>query len=142
MMKSAGLAMGLVAITLAGTTPSFADHLNIDVDGATIEDGAFVFPAVKIDQDGYVVIHAVEDGQPVLPTSIGHTAVPAGDSEDVRVEVEGGAMEGTEYVAMIHYETNDNDTYDFGEGNTDVDTPGMRPDNTAYALPFSVAGGM
>jgi len=55
-------------------------------------------------------------------------------------EVEGGAMEGTEYVAMIHYETNDNDTYDFAEGMTDVDTPGMRPDNTPYALPFTVGG--
>lgn len=49
-------------------------------------------------------------------------------------------MEGTDYVAMIHYETNDNDTYDFAEGMTDVDTPGMRPDNTAYALPFTVGG--
>ena len=112
------------------------------MDAASIEDGAIVFPAVKIDKDGYVVIHAVENGQPVLPTSIGHTAVTAGDSQDVVVEVEGGAMEGTEYVAMIHYETNGNGTYDFGEGMTDVDTPGMRPDNTPYALPFSVSGSM
>lgn len=119
---------------------SYADHLNIDVDGATIEDGAVVFPSVKIDQDGYVVIHAVENGEPVIPASIGHTAVPAGDSENVSVEIEGGAMEGTDYVAMIHYETNDNDTYDFADGMTDVDTPGMRPDNTPYALPFSVGG--
>ena len=31
-------------------------------------------------------------------------------------------------------------TYDFAEGMTDVDTPGMRPDNTPYALPFTVGG--
>lgn len=99
-----------------------------------------VFPAVKIDKDGYVVIHAVENGEPVISASIGHTAVPAGDSQNVSVEIEGGAMEGTDYVAMIHYETNDNDTYDFAEGMTDVDTPGMRPDNTPYALPFKVGG--
>lgn len=141
-MKITKLAAGLILVSLAGTTYSYADHLNIDVDAASIEDGAIVFPAVKIDKDGYVVIHAVENGQPVLPTSIGHTAVTAGDSQDVVVEVEGGAMEGTEYVAMIHYETNGNGTYDFGEGMTDVDTPGMRPDNTPYALPFSVSGSM
>ena len=115
-----------------------ADHLNIDVDGAMIEGTSVVFPAVKIDKDGYVVIHAVENGNVVLPGSIGHTAVEAGDSEDVAVEIEGGAKEGTDYVAMIHYETNDNDTYDFAEGMTDVDVPGMRPDNTPYALPFKV----
>lgn len=139
MIRISSVAIGL-AIAVSGAGFAHADHLNIDVEGAMIEDGAIVFPSVLIDQDGYVVIHAVENGEAVIPASIGHTAVPAGTTENVRVEVEGGAMEGTDYVAMIHYETNDNDTYDFGEGSTDVDTPGMRPDNTPYALPFSVDG--
>ncbi|MCO6388931.1 MULTISPECIES: hypothetical protein [unclassified Aliihoeflea] len=130
--------IALVTAIAAVPAVAHADHLNIDVEGATIEGNSVVFPAVKIDQDGYVVIHAVESGEPVIPASIGHTAVSAGDSENVSVEIEGGAMEGTDYVAMIHYETNDNDTYDFAEGMTDVDTPGMRPDNTPYALPFKV----
>ncbi|MCO6389375.1 hypothetical protein [Aliihoeflea sp. 40Bstr573] len=132
--------IALVTAIAAMPAVAHADHLNIDVEGATIEGNSVVFPAVKIDKDGYVVIHAVEGGEPVIPASIGHTAVPAGDSENVSVEIEGGAMEGTDYVAMIHYETNDNDTYDFAEGMTDVDTPGMRPDNTPYALPFKVDG--
>jgi hypothetical protein len=132
--------IALVTAITAIPAVAHADHLNIDVEGATIEGNSVVFPAVKIDKDGYVVIHAVESGEAVIPASIGHTAVPAGDSENVSVEIEGGAMEGTDYVAMIHYETNDNDTYDFAEGMTDVDAPGMRPDNTAYALPFKVGG--
>lgn len=132
--------IALVTAIAAVPAVAHADHLNIDVEGATIEGNSVVFPAVKIDKDGYVVIHAVESGEAVIPVSIGHTAVSAGDSENVSVEIEGGAMEGTDYVAMIHYETNDNDTYDFAEGMTDVDTPGMRPDNTAYALPFKVGG--
>ncbi|WP_421929102.1 DUF7282 domain-containing protein [Neoaquamicrobium sediminum] len=127
-----------VAIAVSSTSVALADHLNIDVDGAKIENGAIVFPSVLIDKDGYVVIHAVQNGEAVIPASIGHTAVMAGTTENVSVEVEGGAMDGTDYVAMIHYETNGNGTYDFGEGSTDIDTPGMRPDNTAYALPFSV----
>jgi hypothetical protein len=132
--------IALVTAIAAVPAVAYADHLNIDVEGATIEGNSVVFPAVKIDKDGYVVIHAVESGEAVIPASIGHTAVPAGDSENVAVEIEGGAMEGTDYVAMIHYETNDNDTYDFAEGMTDVDTPGMRPDNSPYALPFKVGG--
>ncbi len=137
MPKFMSLALA-AATTVAAAGIAQADHLNIDVAGATIDGDAVVFPSVLIDQDGYVVIHAVEDGAPVLPGSIGHTAVAAGTTEDVSVTVEGGAMEGADYVAMIHYETNDNDTYDFGEEMTDVDTPGMKPDNTAYALPFNV----
>lgn len=137
MPKFTSLALA-AATTVAAAGIAQADHLNIDVAGATIDGDAVEFPSVLIDQDGYVVIHAVEDGAPVLPGSIGHTAVAAGTTEDVSVPVEGGAMEGTDYVAMIHYETNDNDTYDFSEEMTDVDTPGMKPDNTAYALPFNV----
>ena len=139
MTRTIPAVLGL-AIAASSAGYAYADHLAIDVENAKIEDGAVVFPSVRIDKDGYVVIHAVEDGQPVIPASIGHTAVPSGTTENVSVEVEGGAMEGTDYVAMIHYETNDNDTYDFGEGSTDVDTPGMRPDDTPYALPFSVDG--
>lgn len=140
MTRFAQSAFGVAAALLASAGIASADHLNIDVEGAMIEGDAVVFSSVLIDQDGYVVIHAVEGGEAVLPGSIGHVAVPAGTSENVTVPIEGGAMEGTDYVAMIHYETNDNDTYDFAEGMTDVDTPGMRPDNTAYALPFTVGG--
>ena len=97
-MKSpATIALGL-AVSIAASGYAYADHLNIDVEGAKIEGDSIVFPAVKIDKDGYVVIHAVEGGNPVIPASIGHTAVPAGDSENVSVAIEGGAKEGTDYV--------------------------------------------
>lgn len=44
------LATAAASVVLGGI--AYADHLNIDVDGATIEDGSIVFPSVKIDQDG------------------------------------------------------------------------------------------
>lgn len=125
-----------LAITLATGGAALADHLNITTEGARVEGGSVVFPAVKIDMDGYVVVHAVVDGAPVLPGSIGHTMVSAGDSTDVMVPVEGLAPGA--YVAMIHYETNGNATYDFGEGATDVDTPGMRPDGSPYLVEFKL----
>jgi uncharacterized protein (DUF2141 family) len=128
----AGLLLGAAAAAGAAS----ADHLNITTEGARVDGGMVVFPAVKIDMDGYVVVHAVEGGSPVLPGSIGHTAVPAGISSDVAVAVEDLAP--GDYVAMIHYETNGNGTYDFGEGMADVDTPGMRPDDTPFAVPFTL----
>jgi hypothetical protein len=42
---------------------------------------------------------------------------------------------------MIHYDTNNNGEYEFGEGATGVDTPGQRPDGSAYGQMFT-AGSM
>lgn len=126
----------LAAAALAAAGPAHADHLDITTDGARVEGGNLVFPSVRIDMDGYVVIHATEAGDPVLPSSIGHAAVPEGTMTDVAVPVEG--LTSGDYIAMIHYETNGNDTYDFGEGMTDVDVPGERPDGTAYFVPFTL----
>ena len=100
MKKSTIAAAALVAATLASTGLARAEHLNIAVDGATVDGDAIVFPSVLIDMDGYVVVHAVQDGEPVLPASIGHVAVPAGTTENVSVPIEGGvearaASEGT-----------------------------------------------
>lgn len=126
--------LGALVITALTGGAALADHLNITTEGARIEGGSVVFPAVKIDMDGYVVVHQVRDGAPVLPGSMGHAMVMAGDSTDVMVPVEG--LTAGSYMAMIHYETNGNGTYDFGDSMTDVDTPGMRPDGTAYGVPF------
>lgn len=126
--------LGALVITALTGGAALADHLNITTEGARIEGGSVVFPAVKIDMDGYVVVHQVIDGAPVLPGSMGHAMVMAGDSTDVMVPVEG--LTAGSYMAMIHYETNGNGTYDFGDGMTDVDTPGMRPDGTAYGVDF------
>jgi hypothetical protein len=132
------LAAGLGA-ALSG--PALADHLNIAVEGVTVEGSDVTFPSVLIDKDGFVVLHQVENGEIVLPQSIGHAAVAAGTTENVKLTADTALEEGREYHAMIHYDTNGNGEYEFGEGSTDIDTPGMRPDGTAYGKMFS-AGGM
>ena len=133
----------LIAITASAAiviaSPALAKHLNVAVEGAKIEGNAVVFPSVLIDKDGYVVIHEVKDGKPVIPGSIGHTALKAGTMENVSVAISGGAKADTDYMAMIHYETNGNGKYDFADGMTDVDTPGMKPDGTPYALTFKIS---
>ena len=128
-------AAGLICVASAGA--ALADHLNIDAKGATIQGETVVFPSVRIDKAGYVVVRAMKDGAPLIPASMGHAAVPAGTTQNVVVVLDGGVLPGTEYVAMVHYETNGNDTYDHAAGMTDVDTPGMKPDNTAYSQTFT-----
>lgn len=127
-------AIGLACVASVGAAR--ADHLNIDAKGAMIQGDTVVFPSVRVDMPGYVVVHAMKDGAPMVPASMGHTAIPAGTTENVTVAIDGGVLPGTQYVAMVHYETNGNGTYDYAPGMTDVDTPGMKPDNTAYSQSF------
>ncbi|APX90443.1 hypothetical protein BV394_12475 [Brevirhabdus pacifica] len=132
--------MKLIAIAAALSTtlaaPAMAEHLILKTEGTTVKH-VVTFPSVMIDKDGYLTIHALKDGQPVIPGSIGHVAVKAGTTENVEVEIMDDAVAGTDYIGMLHYETNDNDTYDFGEGSTDVDTPATKADGSPYALPFT-----
>jgi hypothetical protein len=65
------------------------------------------------------------DGAPIVPAAIGHVPVMAGDNASVAVTIDYDFVPGETYFAMLHAETNGNDTYDFGEGMTDVDTPVM-----------------
>ncbi|WP_456299650.1 DUF7282 domain-containing protein [Pelagibacterium flavum] len=69
------LALGSSAL-IAG--PALADHLNIATDGIQVDGDTLTIPSVLIDEPGFVVIHEVLDGQPVVPASIGHAYVEGG----------------------------------------------------------------
>lgn len=112
------------AATLAMGSAAFADNM-IDTSDVQVDGSTVTFADVTADQAGYLVIHETKDGKPVAPASIGHVAIDKGDNADVAVTTDMPLEPGTDYVAMLHSETNDNDTYDFAEGSTDVDTPVM-----------------
>ena len=137
MKKTFLLAAGLGAI-LSG--PAMADHLNIAVEGVKVDGVNVTFPSVLIDKDGFLVLHPVENGEVVQPASVGHVAVPAGTTENVTVITDMPLQSDREYHAMIYYDTNNNGEFEYGEGSTDVDTPGMRPDGTAYGQMFTPGG--
>ena len=120
-----------VSSVLGFAGPALADHLNIPVEGISVDGSTVTFPSVLIDKDGFVVVHAMENGAPVLPGNVGHTAVKAGTTENVAVMVD-GLEAGADYMVMLHYDTDGNGEYGFGEGSTDVDTPALKPDNTPY----------
>lgn len=120
------LAATATAALFAGAA-SAQDMMMTDPDAMqmSMADGQTVvtFPLITAQQDGYIVLHAVENGEPVVPASLGHAMVMAGENADVVVSIPGALEAGTELIAMLHAETNGNGVYDFGEGMTDVDTP-------------------
>jgi len=111
---------GTMDSTTDGTMMPMIDAADVSIDGATA-----TFANVVAETDGYLVIHTILDGAPIVPASIGHAPVMAGDNADLAVTIAYDFVAGETYFAMLHEETNGNDTYDFGEGMTDVDTPVM-----------------
>lgn len=131
-MLFAALATGTLA--LGGALA--AQEVSVTTEGSRIDGSSVIFPNVMMDQDGYAVVHAMEGGAPVAPSSLGHAAVSAGANPEVSVPVEGLAP--GDYMVMLHHETNGNASYDFGEGATDVDTPAMNADGAPVTAPFSI----
>jgi uncharacterized protein (DUF2141 family) len=128
----------VIGLMLTAASPAFADHVNVTVDGVAAKDGSITFPSVKIDKDGFIVVHAVENGVPVLPGSVGHAMVKAGTTENVTVPIEGVAP-GTDYMVMLHYDTDGDGRYGFGESSTSVDTPAVTPKNEPWMKSFKTA---
>ncbi len=133
------LLMTTAATLLALGSTAFAESM-IDTTDVKVEGKTATFAKVSSDNGGYLVLHEVKDGAPVVPGSIGHVAIPAGESMDVAVEADMDLAADGQYMVMLHDETNGNDTYDFGEGSTDVDTPTMA-DGKPVVMPFMASMG-
>ena len=121
------------------TAPALAQDKNdasqyaprIGTELAKVEGDTITGVVVDINRAGYLVIHNEGAGAP--PASIGHIRVEPG--KDIAVNVEFQGELGANPSLMLHYETNDNTTYDFGPNSTDVDTPVMIGDQVV-AVPL------
>jgi hypothetical protein len=131
------LAMIALATGALAVTPALADHLNISIDDVWTMGSAVSIPSVLIDKPGFVVLHAVLDGKPVIPASIGHTYLQAGTTENIEITADYPLADGEDFIAMLHYDTNDDGVYSFGEGSTDVDTPALNAEEKPYVKAFS-----
>ncbi len=132
----------LAAAGIVAAGPALADHLNIDFENVWVHGAAVVVPSVLIDEPGFIVIHEVVDGQVVVPASIGHTYLQAGTTENVEITADYGLVEGEDYVLMLHYDTDGDGVYSFGEGMTDVDTPALNGEGAPYVQTFIARMGM
>lgn len=114
-------------------------------DGA-VTDGLKVAPqklghsvvveTVTAAQDGWVVIHKIDHGKPVVPTSIGHTYVKAGTTEHVYVALS-EAVEGHKVIAMLHSDDGHLGVYQFGADSTEFDKP-VAVDGNVVVAPIAI----
>ncbi|MGV8937145.1 MAG: DUF7282 domain-containing protein [Allorhizobium sp.] len=117
-----------------GTTNDTSKLPTIDVASAKIEGDKVTGVKVTIDKPGYLVIHDDAAGKP--PASLGHIAVQPGTSVNISVSADKPLDPSHMVSLMLHYETNDNTTYDFAPGSTEVDTPVMGAGNTMVSVPM------
>lgn len=136
------VSIAAIAGMIGGVAFAAGDMTNmIQTDGVKIDGDTATFQTVRAAKDGYLVIHATQDGKPVAPASIGHAAVTEGKNQDVAVSIDETFDRDAKYIAMLHVESNGNDSYDFGKGMTDVDTPAKKS-GEVVAVPFSASGNM
>jgi hypothetical protein len=132
----------LTTTALLGAAAATADHLNISADGITTNGAEVTIESVLIDKPGFVVLHEIKDGAPVVPASIGNAYVEAGESADVTITADMELTDGADYIAMLHYDTDGDGSYSFGEGMTDVDGPATNAEGNPYVVTFTAGGGM
>lgn len=101
------------------------------VDDQRLEDGRVTIALVVAMQDGWVVIHAVEDGE--AGDALGQTWVPAGINRNVGVEVDPALVTDT-LIAMLHQDRGQLKEFEYPTGN---DTP-LVDNRELIAAPFSV----
>lgn len=90
-------------------TPAFTAEL-VEMNDQFVADGAVSAAVVSTAQDGWLVIHADNDGSP--GPVLGQTLVTAGTTLDVTVELDGDAT--SQLWPMLHVDTGEAGVYEFG----------------------------
>lgn len=81
----------------------------IVVDGVTRDGATLTFSEVRIDGDGWLVVHPWGKGDVV----VGATYVESGTSEDVEITIDPAPAPGDEIFVMLHRDANENGEFDF-----------------------------
>ena len=85
----------------------------IVVDGVTRERNVLSFKEVRIDGNGWLVMHPFEDGKPNGDKYVASTYVESGTTQDVDIEVLKGVTTGEMFIVMLHRDLNENQVLDF-----------------------------
>jgi hypothetical protein len=111
-----GMLISLTACsTIAGMMVKLGDgEANwIVVDGASRDGATFTFPEVRIDGNGWLVMHPFEDGKPNGDIYVGATYLHDGDNREVEVAVDPEPSTGDMFIVMLHRDVNENKEFDF-----------------------------
>ena len=85
----------------------------IVVEGASREHATLTFPEVRIDGNGWLVMHPFKDGKPVGDIYVGHSYIEDGDNQNVEITVDPEPAPGDMFIVMLHRDVNENQEFDF-----------------------------
>lgn len=85
----------------------------IVTDGVTRNGATFTFKEVKIDGNGWLVIHQIVDGKPIGEKYLGAAYIASGVSKNVALTVDYQPKAGEAFVVMLHRDVNENKVFDF-----------------------------
>ncbi|MDJ0788544.1 MAG: hypothetical protein QNK05_17190 [Myxococcota bacterium] len=85
----------------------------IVTEGARRDGATFTFSEVRIDGNGWLVMHPFKDGKPVGEVYVGATYLEDGENRDVEITVDSVPEPGTMFIVMLHLDVNENRVFDF-----------------------------
>ncbi len=110
--------LGAGCKNLPGTRSGEPMSPEISVNDQSLSgNNEIIIKEAAIDQNGWIVIHAVKDGQPADP--IGYTSLATGKDKKIKITVDKNKVTPT-LIAMLHYDRNPLGTYDFPNGDGPV----------------------
>ena len=108
----------LLQNSLMGQDKSKMTMGNGESNWITLEDvkrdgPVLTFSNVKIEGNGWIVIHPFEEGKPNGDKYVGASFLKDGDNENVSVKVHKGLESGEMIIVMLHSDSNSNEIFDF-----------------------------
>ena len=85
----------------------------IIVEGAKRDGATLTFPEVRIDGNGWLVLHPFEDGEPNGGIYAGSTYLASGTNADVSVTLHAEPNAGDLFIVMLHSDADDDRRFDF-----------------------------
>ena len=82
-------------------------------EGATRDGATLTFEEVRIDGNGWLVMHPYEDGKPNGDIYVGATYITSGDNQNVEITVDPEPATGDMFIVMLHRDVNENQEFDF-----------------------------
>ena len=104
---------GLAAAAASAFTMGNGEQNWIVTDGAARTGNLLTFAEVNIAENGWLVLHPFEDGQPNGDKYVGATYVTQGLNRNVAIEVYKGVAPGEQFIVMLHNDSNPNEFFDF-----------------------------
>jgi LPXTG-motif cell wall-anchored protein len=107
--------MKQISVTAAAAAPAPAPAAEakdaVEVDNQPIKNNSITIEEIYASQDGWIVAHLDENGAP--GKVLGHTAVKAGESKDVKIMLSEDVPVGGKLWPMLHIDAGTIGTYEF-----------------------------